>query len=45
MVFEENMMSEIGIACLVKIGCRSRWSARCRNIYSKFGLIELVNHI
>ena len=44
-VFEENLMSEIGRACLVEIGCKSRWWARCRHICSKFGLIELVNLI
>ena len=44
-VFEENLMSEIGRACLVEIGCKSRWWARCRNISSKFGLIEIVNLI
>ena len=44
-VFEENMVSEIGRACLVEIGCKSRWWARCRHICSKFGLKELVNLI
>ena len=44
-VFEENLLSEIGRACLVEIGCKSRWWARCRHICSKFGLIELVNLI
>ena len=45
MVFEENLMSDIGRACLVEIGCKSRWWARCRHICSKFGLIDLVNLI
>ena len=25
LVFEENKMSEIGRACLIEIGARSRW--------------------
>ena len=40
-VFEENMVSEIGRACLIEIGCKSR----CRHICSKSGLLELVNLI
>ena len=24
-LFEDNLMSEIGRACLVEIGCKSRW--------------------
>ena len=24
-VFKENMVSEIGRACLIEIGCKSRW--------------------
>ena len=42
-------MSEIGRACLIEIGCKSRWGSRwgsrCRHICSKFGLLELVNLI
>ena len=34
-------MSEIGRACLIEIGCKSR----CRHICSKSGLLELVNLI
>ena len=44
-VFEENLMSEIGRACLVEIGCKSRWWARYRHICSKIELIDLVNFI
>ena len=44
-VFEENLVSEIGRACLIKLGCKSRWWARCRHIRSKFGLFELINLI
>ena len=43
--FEDNLISEIGRACLVAIGCKSRWWVWCRHICSKFGLIELVNLI
>ena len=45
LVFEDNLMSEIGRACLIETGCKSRWWARCRHICSKFGLMELVNLI
>ena len=36
-VFEENLMSEIGRACLGKMGCKSRWWALCMHICSTFG--------
>ena len=39
------MVSEIGRACLIKIGCKARWWSRCRHICSKSGLLELVNLI
>ena len=45
MVFEDNLMSEIGRACLIETGCKSRWWARWRHICTKFGLMELVNLI
>ena len=38
-------MSEIGRACLIETGCKSRWWGRCRYICTKFGLMELVNLI
>ena len=44
-VFEENLVSEIGRACLIELGCKSRWWARGRHICRKFGLFELVNLI
>ena len=44
-VFEENLVSEIGRTCLIEIGCKSRWWLRCRHIWSKFGLLALVNLI
>ena len=44
-VFEENMVSEIGRACLIEIGCKSRWWSKCRHICSTAGLLELVNLI
>ena len=40
---EENLVSEIGRAFLIKIGCKSRWWSRCRHICSKSGLLEFVN--
>ena len=42
-VFKENMVSEIGRACLIEIGCKSRWWSRCSHICSKLVLLELVN--
>ena len=44
-VFEDNLVTEIGRACLIEIGCKSRWWSRCRGICSKFVLMELVNLI
>ena len=41
-VFEENMVSKIGRACLIEIGRKSRWWSRCRHICSRFGLLELI---
>ena len=45
LVFEENKMSEIGRACLIEIGARSRWWCRMRHTCNKFGLNELMNLI
>ena len=45
MVFEENLVSAIGRACFIEIGCKSRWWSRCRHKCIKFGLLELVNLI
>ena len=42
---EENLVSEIGRACLIEMGWKSRWWAWYRHICSKFGLLELVNLI
>ena len=44
-VFSENRMADLGRACLLEIGCKSGWWARCRHICNKFGLKELVNLI
>ena len=44
-VFEENLVSEIGRACLIELGCKSRWWSQCRHICSKCGHFELVNLI
>ena len=47
-VFEENLVSEIGRACLIEIGCKSRWWSRCRHIKllvsgSRWRAIFLIN--
>ena len=41
-VFSDNQMSDLGRACLLEIGCKSRWWARSRHICNKFGLKDLV---
>ena len=41
-VYEESMVSDIGRACLKKIGFKSRWWARCNHLCEKFGQMELV---
>ena len=31
-VFDENLVSEIGKACVIEFGCKSKWRLRCRYI-------------
>ena len=42
-VYEESLVSDIGRACLMEVGYKSRWWARCNHVCEKFGLWELVN--
>ena len=42
-VYEESLVSDIGKVCLMEVGYKSRWWARCNHAYDKFGLWELVN--
>ena len=35
-VFDENLMFEMGRACLIELECKSRGWSRCRHICSKF---------
>ena len=42
-VYEESLVYDIGRACLMKVGYKSRWWARCNHVFDKFGLWELVN--
>ena len=42
-VYEESMISDIGRACLMEIGYKSRWWARCKHVCEKFSLWEQVN--
>ena len=44
-VFGEYLMSDMGRACLLEIGCNSRWCAQCRHICNKHDLKDLVNLI
>ena len=41
-VYEESLVSNIGRACLMEVGYKSRLWARCNNVCDKFGLWELV---
>ena len=42
-VYEESLVSDIGRACLMEVGYKSRWWARCNHVYDKFGMWQLVN--
>ena len=42
-VNEESIVSDIGRACLMEIGYKSRWWARCKHVCEKFCLRKLVN--
>ena len=42
-VYEESLVSDIGRACLMEAGYKSRWWARYNHVCDKFGLWELVN--
>ena len=42
-VYEESLVSDIGRGCLMEVGYKSRWWARCNHGCDKFGLWELVN--
>ena len=42
-VYEESLVSDIGRACLMEVGYKSRWWGRCNHVCDKFGLWELVN--
>lgn len=43
LVFKNNIVSEIGRACLTEIGGNSRWWSRLRHLCGKYGLNDLVN--
>ena len=42
-LYEESLVSDIGRACLMGVGYKSRWWARCNHVCDKFGLWEVVN--
>ena len=42
-VYEESLVSDIGRACLMEVGYKSRWWARCNHVCEKLGRLELVN--
>ena len=42
-MYEESLVSDIGRACLMEVGYKSRWWERYNHVCEKFGLWELVN--
>ena len=42
-VYEMSLVSNIGRSCIMEVGYKSRWWARCNHVCEKFGLWELVN--
>ena len=42
-VYKGSLVSDIRRACLMEVGYKSRWWARCNHVCDKFGLWELVN--
>ena len=42
-VYEESLVSDIRRACLMEVGYKCRWWARCNHDCDKCGLWELVN--
>ena len=42
-MYEESLVSDIGRACLMEVGHKSRWWARFNYVCDKFGLWEMVN--
>ena len=41
-MYEESLVSDIRRACLIEVGYKSRWWARCNHVCDKSGLWELV---
>ena len=44
-MYEESLVSDIGRACLMEVGYKSRWWTRCHHVCDKFGRWELVNYL
>ena len=42
-MYEESLVADIGRACLMKDGYKSRWCAGCNHVCEKFDLWELLN--
>ena len=42
-VYAEGLVSDIGRACLMEVGYKSRWWTRCNHVCDRFGMWELVN--
>ena len=41
-VYEESLLSDIGRACMMEVGYKSRWWTRCNHVCEKFGLWKLL---
>ena len=35
-VYEESLVSDIGKACVMEVGYKARWWARCNHVCEKF---------
>ena len=42
-MYEEGLVSDIGRTCMMEVGYKSRWWARCNHVCDKFGLWKLGN--
>ena len=42
-VSEESLVSDIGRACLMEVGYKSRWWVRNNHVCDMFGMWEMVN--
>ena len=41
-MYEESVVSDIGRACMMEVGYKSRWWARCNHVCNNLSLWELL---